>query len=134
MPKFNILINTPGCLCINHIEVSPSPEITNAVKLVQLYVYVNILINTPSCLCINPIDVVLLQRLAMLQNWYITKLNDILLVTIGIKNQKNCVYYEIKVYDKNLVKTNICNYGMTLAVLQEFQLQATETCYAIYSS
>jgi hypothetical protein len=55
MPKFNILINTPGCLCINHIEVSPSPEITNAVKLVQLYV--NILINTPGCLCINPIDV-----------------------------------------------------------------------------
>jgi hypothetical protein len=45
----------PGCLCINHIEVSPSPEITNAVKLVQLYV--NILINTPGCLCINPIDV-----------------------------------------------------------------------------
>jgi hypothetical protein len=46
---------------------------------------------------------VLLQRLAMLQNWYITKLNDILLVTIGIKNQKNCVYYEIRC-DKNLTQ------------------------------
>lgn len=55
MPKFNILINTPGCLCINPIDVIPSPEITNAVKLVQLYV--NILSNTPGCLCINPTDV-----------------------------------------------------------------------------